>query len=158
MKISIKCRFTYKILFEGEYESTRNAVEDAAKRNISLSGSDLSYSDLSGSDLRGSDLSGSDLRGSNLSGSDLSGEKLTISPLQIIGFRWNILVTPEYLKIGCQRHKHSEWKAFKRTDIAPMASNAWDWWKEHKDFLMSACELHRKQSDIEVNAAKEKAA
>ncbi len=125
-----------------------------------LSGSDLSYSDLRGSNLRGSDLrgsnllcsdlSGSDLRGSNLSGSnlrgsDLSGRKLLIPPMQIIGLRWDILITPEYMQIDCERHTHSEWKAFKRTEITPMADKAWDWWKIHKPLLTSACEVHRSE-------------
>jgi len=86
MKITIKARWSDRVVFEGEYESLKHAVIDAAKKKISLSGSnlsdsDLSDSDLSGSDLRDSDLSGSDLRGSDLSGSNLSGSDLRGSNL-----------------------------------------------------------------------------
>lgn len=69
MKISIKARFTDAILFEGEYESTRHAVEAALK---------------SGANLRGADLYGADLYGANLYGAD--GKKIaTIQSVLQVG-------------------------------------------------------------------------
>ncbi len=82
MKIIIKARWSDRIVFEGEYESLKHAVVDAAKKNISLSGSDLRDSDLRDSDLSGSNLRGSNLRGSDLSGSDLRGSDLSGSDLR----------------------------------------------------------------------------
>jgi hypothetical protein len=75
--MDIKNRFTGTILYSSTCPTLREAVIEAIKRKVNLSGSDLS-----GSDLRGSDLSGSDLRESNLRGSDLSGSDLRDSDLR----------------------------------------------------------------------------
>jgi len=87
VKITIKARWSDRIIFEGEYESMKHAVQDAVQKKVSLSDSNLSGSDLSGSDLRGSNLSdsnlsGSDLRDSNLRGSNLRGSNLSGSDLR----------------------------------------------------------------------------
>jgi len=81
MKITIKARWSDRVVFEGEYESLKHAVIDATKKKISLSGSNLSDSDLSDSNLRGSDLRDSDLSGSDLSDSNLRGSNLSDSDL-----------------------------------------------------------------------------
>ena len=76
MKISIKARFTDAILFEGEYESTRHAVEAALKSGANLRGADLYGADLYGANLYGADLYGADLRGASLYGASLYGANL----------------------------------------------------------------------------------
>ncbi len=106
MQIQIKFRWSDKILFEGEYNSTKECLSDAVLRGAVLRGADLSGAvlsdavlsgavlsgaDLSGADLRGADLRnadlrdavlrsadlrGADLRGADLSGADLSGADL----------------------------------------------------------------------------------
>jgi hypothetical protein len=57
------------------------------------------------------------------------------------------------MRIGCQRYKHGEWENFKRPEISSMADRAWDWWKDHKEMLFSACSLQVKMA---AAAAKEK--
>ncbi len=92
----IKHKYITEVLFNGEYKSFKDCVENAvfSKINLSeayfsganLSGADLSgayllEADLSGASLSGAslfkaDLSGADLSGANLSGADLSGAYL----------------------------------------------------------------------------------
>ena len=85
--IEILHKYTKAVIYKSETaETVAQAVCEAVKANVSLSGSDLrdsnlSYSDLRGSDLRGSNLSGSDLRGSDLRGSNLSGSDMRGSDL-----------------------------------------------------------------------------
>ena len=115
-------------------------------RGSNLSYSDLSYSDLSYSDLSGSNLRYSDLRYSNLRGSNLSGEILAIQPIFISGIDWDICITESYLKIGCERHTHDEWKEFNDEAISEMHGKALEFWKANKSWILSACKAHRKQS------------
>ena len=41
MKVQIKLKFTEKILFEGEYDSQKIAVEEAVKKGANLEGANL---------------------------------------------------------------------------------------------------------------------
>lgn len=59
MKITLKNRYTDKVIIEGEYES----IKDLLEKNR---GADLNVADLNGADLRRVDLHGADLRGANL--------------------------------------------------------------------------------------------
>ena len=65
MKIEIKHRYEYKILFTGEFSSLKIAVEAAIS----------SCADLSDANLSGADLSRANLSGAVLSGAVLSGAK-----------------------------------------------------------------------------------
>jgi hypothetical protein len=126
-------------------------LSGAYLRGADLSGADLfgaylSGADLSGANLRGAYLFYADLCGADLSSADLSGEILKVAPLFLTLPRWAVTITPDYIQIGCQRHKASEWAKFKRTDIAPMAENAWTWWEEHKGLIMIAHAVHSKQA------------
>ncbi|MFN8995420.1 MAG: pentapeptide repeat-containing protein [Pseudomonadota bacterium] len=136
MKITIKTRFSDAILFEGEYESTRHAVESAIKSNRNLCGANLR-----GADLRGANLFNADLRGANL-----YGEKLAVTPIVMTGMRWQVMITAEYLTIGCERHAHGEWRSFDRVEISKMDKGAWDWWQQHKDALLALCEINAAQA------------
>jgi hypothetical protein len=130
-----------------------------------LSGADLSDSDLSGaylnntdlrnSGLRNSDLSGADLHGADLHGADLSGaylssengEKIKIKkiPLQIIGLRWDIIVFDSHMKIGCEFHLIKNWVHYDDDRISNMDSYALEWWKEHKQMIISFCNADGRQ-------------
>jgi hypothetical protein len=116
-----------------------------------LGGADLGGADLGGADLGGADLGGAYLRGAYLGGAYLGGaylrgEKLAISPISITGLYWDVLISESYMVIGCQRHEHSKWKAFDDETISNMASNALEFWKQNKSFLMAACKAHRAES------------
>ena len=176
MLIEIKHRFTDNVLFACEVENMREAVYQAISNGADLSGADLRGADLSGADLRcadlsGADLSGADLRYADLSGADLrgadlrcadlsgadlrgadlrcaylGGEKLAIAPISILNLTWNILISEQYLKIGCQRHTHDEWKAFDDAQIKQMESRAADFWRTNKVWILSACDAHKAES------------
>ena len=171
MKITIKARFSDAILFEGEYESIRHAVESAIKSNHNLYGADLRGANLCGADLRDADLRGADLRdadlrdadlrganlrganlcdadlcGADLRGANLRGEKLVVTPIVMTGMRWQVMITAEYLTIGCERHTHGEWRSFDRVEISKMDKGAWDWWQQHKDALLALCEINAAQA------------
>ena len=91
MEIQIKNRRNDDVIFEGNFENFRQAVETAVKNKVSLyganlDGANLSRTDLSGAnliranmtraDLSGANLSGANLRGANLSGANLDGADL----------------------------------------------------------------------------------
>jgi len=108
-----------------------------------LRGAYLRGANLGGAYLGGADLRGAYLRGANLEGANLRGEKLTIPPVQVIGLTWFVLVTPEYMTIGCQRHTHDEWAAFDDDQIQKMEHRALGFWQENKAPLMALCAAHR---------------
>ena len=142
MNINIKCRYSDKILFEGELSSTREAVIEAFKKSVNLRGADLE-----GADLEGADLWGVNLRGVNLRGADLRGEKLAIAPVFIYGFRpYNIMITNQNIKIGCKVHKWQEWRDFKNREILELdGKRASVFWKRYKTVILEAAKEHRSE-------------
>ena len=143
MKIEIKNRLNGNIILCGEYESIKDCLE--RNRGAYLRGADLRGTDLSGADLNDADLSGTDLRGAYLNDAYYNGEKLDKEPIQLLGLKYFILITKEQIKIGCELHKASEWKEFDDKRIIEMnGKEALKWWKEHKDLILKAHELHCK--------------
>ena len=169
--MDIKHRYTNYILLTVDADTLRGAdligadlidadlhdadLRDADLRSADLSGADLSGADLIDADLRSANLSGSNLRGADLSGADLSGadlrdaklsgEILKKTPISILNLTWDILITTEYLTIGCQRHTHEVWEAFTDDEIAKMESRASEFWKVNKEWLLGACKAHRSE-------------
>ena len=84
--IEIKNRWNGKVLYSGEHESLKEAVEekssvdilldDLGLANADLAYADLAYANLAGAYLSNADLSGTDLSNAKLSGTDLSNAKL----------------------------------------------------------------------------------
>jgi uncharacterized protein YjbI with pentapeptide repeats len=107
-----------------------------------LRDADLRGAYLRGAYLRGANLCGADLRDANLRDANLSDERLIKEPMQIIGLFWFVLITQQYMSIGCQRHTHEEWAAFTDDDISEMHDNALEFWKANREFLLAACKLH----------------
>jgi hypothetical protein len=107
-----------------------------------LYGANLSGANLSGADLSGADLSRAGLYGANLSGADLSFKfaQAYLAP-------WSVLVTPEYIEIGCQRHPIDRWLDWGRQDdpeeIHAMHSKARAWWNRHKSIVLVMAETVR---------------
>ncbi len=164
MKIEIKNRFTGSVIFSHEQEG--NSIQITLKAAISseadLFGSDLRGADLCGADLReaylrgadlrgadlfgaylrGADLRGADLFGSDLRGADLCGDKLTKTPLFIFNLTWDVTITTTFLRIGCQVHLISDWKAFDDEKITEMSSSALKFWKRYKTAIVALCDAH----------------
>jgi hypothetical protein len=164
--IQIKHRYTDQVLCEFDVGTLKEAVVKAVSDGADLRGADLRGADLRGADLRGADLRGADLCGANLYGADLGdadlyganlygadlggaeleGEKLAIAPIQIDGLVWLVTISESYMRIGCQRHTHDEWKGFDEETISDMSGDALEFWKHHKSWLLAACKSHRKAS------------
>jgi uncharacterized protein YjbI with pentapeptide repeats len=129
----IKSRYDNSVLFECKAESIKECLVKAVSN-----GADLSDANLSDAYLRGADLSGANLRDANL-----RGEILTKAPISILNLTWDILITENYMRIGCQRHTHAEWEAFSDNKIKNMERRAGEFWKANRDWLLGACKSHR---------------
>ena len=157
MKFPIKNRFTGNPITEVEldasYESAAYsvqlgaAVKIAAAENTNLACADLAGVDLSGADLARAYLVYADLVRANLSGANLTRVNLAVVDLgkkgilQINGLRWPILITPEYMRIGCEKHLHGDWRSFDDRRIAEMdGKEALKFWRDNKDWLLERCE------------------
>ena len=55
--------------------------------------------------------------------------------------QYNITITPNFIKIGCEFHKKTEWFKFNDESILEMDSQkALDFWKKWKPILKAICE------------------
>ena len=98
-------------------------------------------------EIEATNLCGANLHGANLYRANLNGEKLKTNPVIIYGLTWDVLITNEFLTIGCQRHSHAEWEAFSNDQIAKMESRALRFWQEWKRPLLSMCSIHSKKEE-----------
>ena len=160
-------RFSEAVIFEDKsvsvlstlYAARKNDANliDANLRGADLRGADLISANLidanlidanlRGADLRGANLSGANLISANLSGVDLhganlEGEVLTKAPVWVLNLKWPVLITEEYMRIGCQRYTIEEWKNFNDDQIKVMASEALEFWRNWKVPLLAICETH----------------
>ena len=136
MKYLIK-NIAGEVIFEGTDLSgadlRRSDLICADLRRSDLSGADLSMANLCGTDLSGAFLRRADLSGANLSGADLRGANVIyISATPATSF-YDICMTPEHIKIGCQWHAINDWFDFDDDAILKMdgkkAKKFWDVWK-----------------------------
>jgi uncharacterized protein YjbI with pentapeptide repeats len=164
MKIEIKSRFTGEVLFSHEAEENsvkitllaaieaeanlREAnLREADLRGANLYGANLREANLYGADLRGANLReanlyGADLREADMRGANLYGANLLKTPLFIYNLEWDVTITTQHLRIGCQIHLISEWKSFDDKAISKMASSAVKFWTKHKTALIALCDAH----------------
>ena len=166
MKIQITALFSGSVLFEHEAENNTvsltlvaavKAGANLARANLAgaylagasldgaylagayLAGADLGGAYLGGADLGGAYLGGAYLGGANLGGAYLDGEVLNKAPISLINLQWSILITGQYMRIGCQRHTHEEWRDFTDAKIRNMAIGALAFWREWKAPLLAIC-------------------
>ena len=76
MPIEIKNRFTGEVLFSGEYDGLREAIQIAVRDGAKLTCADLTGADLTGAKLAGADLTRADLTRADLTRADLTRAKL----------------------------------------------------------------------------------
>jgi hypothetical protein len=76
MKIEIKHRCSGIVLYAGEHDSLRQAVEDANLVGANLVGANLVGANLEGANLEGANLDEANLEGANLVGASLVGANL----------------------------------------------------------------------------------
>ena len=120
---------------------------DANLIDANLIDANLIDANLINANLRGANLSGANLISANLSGVDLhganlEGEVLTKAPVWVLNLKWPVLITEEYMRIGCQRYTIEEWKNFNDDQIKVMASEALEFWRNWKVPLLAICETH----------------
>ena len=148
-QIKIVSRFdSGKVLLCGKYESIKDCLEKNKEANLSganLSGANLYGANLSGANLSRANLSGANLCGADLYGANLCGEKLTKTPLQILGFKYFVLILNRQIKIGCEIHNAEKWRNFKDSEIEKMDEGALTWWKIHKKAILSLHKIHINQ-------------
>ena len=129
MNIEIKCRFSGSVLFLHEHiENTMKLTVDAAVK--------------ARANLARAYLAGANLARANLYGANLYGEALTKAPLSLLNLTWPVLITEGYMRIGCQRHAHSEWADFDSAAIGRMESRASYFWTQWRDVLLTMCKQH----------------
>ena len=120
-KIKIKDRFNNEVIYSHECKNNTLKITcmKAVFDKISLYGADL-Y----GADLRGADLCGADLRG---------------AAIVIYGMTWTIQIAKNHIRIGCQSHSLEKWINFTDDEINSMHSDALNFWKENKEFIINKC-------------------
>ena len=82
------------------------------------------------------------LYGANLENADLRGVKN--SPLVINGLNWEVQINGTgMMRIGCQNHSIEDWKSFTDEQISQMASDALEFWNQHKAMLLGVCDSYK---------------
>ena len=168
IKFEVKSRWSGAVKFTAEIDCDENAshsvklglaVKWGLKNDTDLRDTDLSGAVLSGAVLRDTDLRGADLRDTDLSGAVLSGAVLrdtdlrgakfgngttsNITPLQIIGLTWDVIIFDNTMKIGCQWHSLHDWELFDDDTIKRMdVRNAPQFWATNKDWLLGFAKAH----------------
>ena len=140
MKIQIKRYNDNSVLFEGDYETTTDAVLAALKSRANLSradlyGANLSRADLSGANLYGANLSRADLSGANLSGANLSranlsranlsGANLSGAELSGVKISSDIEIRLIPYQMSCDRHFVIIWDRHIRIGCQFQSMNDW---------------------------------
>ena len=164
MKYEIKNRWTDEVLFTCEVPEgmksgmiARHAVETAIAENANLEGANLEGANLENANLCGANLRGANLRGANLRGANLRGANLCDanlrganlrgaknSPLVINGLNWDVQINGTgMMRIGCQNHSIEDWKSFTDEQISQMASDALEFWNQHKSMLLGVCDSYK---------------
>ena len=145
-KIEIKDRFNNEVIYSHECKNNTLKITcmKAVFDKISLYGADLYGADLRGADLYGADLRDADLRGADLYGADLYGADLRDADLRgaaivIYGMTWTIQIAKNHIRIGCQSHSLEKWINFTDDEIDSMHSDALNFWKENKEFIINKC-------------------
>ena len=108
----------------------------------SLVGANLTDARLDGAKLDGARLVGAKLDGAKLVGANLDGEILNKAPISLLNLHWPVLITSQYMRIGCQRHTHKEWGAFTNREIKSMAPGAISFWRKWKAPLLALCDIN----------------
>ena len=97
---------------------------------------------LDGANLYGARLVCANLDGASLVGAKLDGEILNKAPITLLNLHWPVMITSQYMRIGCQRHTHKEWGAFTNREIKSMAPGAISFWRKWKAPLLALCDIN----------------
>ena len=67
--------------------------------------------------------------------------------LSINGLRWPVSTDGKSIQIGCQHYSVDEWRAFDDRMIARMDSGALEFWKWHKEMILSLAEVRKNMEE-----------
>ena len=67
--------------------------------------------------------------------------------LSLNGLRWPVSTDGKSIQIGCQHHSVDEWRAFDDRAIARMGSGALEFWKAHKETILSLAEVRKNMEE-----------
>jgi hypothetical protein len=113
--IEIKHCYTNAVLFCGDLASVKDAVLKAKEDGANLCGADLC-------------------------GAVINGEKIKKNPVTLGGFPWFVLITDGFMRIGCQRHSHTEWANLGEDIIEDAGGKkAVELWAIYKSILLALC-------------------
>ena len=147
--IEIRHRWNNGILWSGQYENLRHAVEAAVLAHAPLDGANLDGANLVGARLDGANLAyarlvGARLDGANLDGANLDGAIwrdgiiLTRRPLQLSGLDYPVIILDQHMQIGCELHTLAEWGGFDNERICRMdGRRARKFWDAHGASLLA---------------------
>jgi len=103
-----------RVLYEGEHETVRDAVEAAVKARANLAGANLYGTNLAGANLAGASLGGACLAEANLDRAKINSG--TVSALLATGTlkdyswqAWRMEDGSTVLRVGCEERPLSEW-------------------------------------------------
>ena len=135
-KIEIKDRFNNEVIYSHECKNNTLKITcmKAVFDKISLYGADLRDANLYDANLRDANL-----RDANLYGADLRGADLRGAAIVIYGMTWTIQIAKNHIRIGCQSHSLEKWINFTDDEIDSMHSDALNFWKENKEFIINKC-------------------
>ena len=67
--------------------------------------------------------------------------------LSLNGLRWPVSTDGKSIQIGCQHYSVDEWRAFDDRMIARMDSGALEFWKWHKEMILSLAEVRKNMEE-----------
>ena len=147
-----------RILFSGEYASVKDALLDAIKQKVDISGAYLRSASLCGANLQGAKLQGVDLRYADLGGAYLRGVDLSSVDLRDANIHhaaidepfcrmdfggWSVCIRENKTIVGCilpQIHKNEDWLEWtpESEEIKKMDKDASKWWSIYGEAIKSA--------------------
>jgi uncharacterized protein YjbI with pentapeptide repeats len=121
----------------------RASLNHANMDCINLNGANLSNASLEDASLNGAHLFRANLKGANLKGVILDDEVLSSkTPIALTNLLWSVLITDNFMRIGCERYTHNDWENFSDEEISKMAEGVSEIWKQWKEILIGMCKVH----------------
>ena len=72
--------------------------------------------------------------------------EVTRTPVNIIGLQYNITITDNHIRIGCQQHTPEKWESFTDREILEMdGRDGLTWWKIQKPLILGQAQVHKEE-------------
>ena len=121
----------HKKWLNGELDGVRANLAGAYLTDANLAGADLARANLAGANLARANLTGANLTDAKFENTKWrDGVVITRAPLEISGLPYMVYILDDYMQIGCELHKLTDWANFDNARIARMdgvkARKFWD--------------------------------